>query len=387
MARLLLANALLLDPERAAPLPGGLLLEDGHIAARLVANEPAPAAERLDLAGRGVAPGFVDLHYHGRFAFPGEAEHDAVHDALREAAGMVRHGVTAYLATTVAWPREPLRARVDALASALEESPVEGARAIGLHLEGPWINAAAAGAQPAQGIRDVQLDEVEALLEAGRGLVRVVTLAPEVPGVAGLLERLTRGGVCAALGHSLASLEQVDDAVRRGARHVTHLWNAMGPLHHRTPGLVGAALADARLSADLICDGAHVHPAVVRATARALGQRLVLITDRVDPPELAQGASLGSGVLRDDGVALRLPGGRLAGSRVTLDRALRNARAFADLPLLEAVAACTLRPARVLGVEAERGTLRPGARADLTLLDAEGRVLETWIGGRRVWAA
>ena len=151
----------------------------------------------------------------------------------------------------------------------------------------------------------------------------------------------------AALGHSRADAAEVEAAIARGARHVTHLFNAMGPLHHREPGLAGAALADERLTCDLICDGAHVHPTVVRAAARALGERLLLITDRIEPAAGGGAAgSFGSGPLRDDGVALRLPDGRLAGSRVTLDLALRNAQRFAGLSLLEAVAACTLRPAR-----------------------------------------
>ena len=168
----------------------------------------------------------------------------------------------------------------------------------------------------------------------------------------------------------------------RGARHVTHLWNAMSGLHHRAPGLAGAALADDRLSCDLICDGVHVHPAAVRVAARAKRDRLVLITDRVSP-----GAGFGAGALIDDGTALRLADGRLAGSRLSLDRALHNAVSFGAMTRLEAVAAVSLRPARLLGLERERGTLRPGARADLALLDAEGRVAETWLAGRRVYAA
>jgi N-acetylglucosamine-6-phosphate deacetylase len=174
----------------------------------------------------------------------------------------------------------------------------------------------------------------------------------------------------------------VEAAVARGARHVTHLWNAMSGLHHRAPGLAGAALADDRLSCDLICDGVHVHPAAVRVAARAKRERLVLISDRVSP-----GAGFGAGALNDDGTALRLADGRLAGSRLSLDRALQNAVSFGAMTRLEAVAAVSLRPARLLGLERERGTLRPGARADLALLDAEGCVAETWLAGRRAYAA
>jgi N-acetylglucosamine-6-phosphate deacetylase len=138
------------------------------------------------------------------------------------------------------------------------------------------------------------------------------------------------------------------------------------------------------LTCDLICDGAHVHPQMVRVAARALGERLLLITDRIEPEP---GGAFGSGPLRDDGVALRLPDGRLAGSRVTLDLALRHAQRFAGISLLEAVAACTLRPALRLGIERERGTLRPGARADFAVLSADGSVHSTWIGGKPVFRA
>jgi N-acetylglucosamine-6-phosphate deacetylase len=215
----------------------------------------------------------------------------------------------------------------------------------------------------------------------------MVTLAPELERAFALIERLGQLGIVAALGHSAASAELVTQAVTQGARHVTHLFNAMGPLHHREPGLAGAALVDDRLSCDLICDGAHVAAPMLALAARAKRDRLVLITDRLDPPAALTAGPLASGRIRDDGVAYRLEDGRLAGSRLDLGLALANARALAGMTRVEAVAACSLRPARVLGIESERGTLRPGARADLVVLDPADRVVETWIAGERVYAA
>jgi N-acetylglucosamine-6-phosphate deacetylase len=213
----------------------------------------------------------------------------------------------------------------------------------------------------------------------------MVTLAPELEGCAEVQQELLGRGVRVALGHSLATREQVADAVTRGASHVTHLFNAMGPLHQRAPGLAGTALADDRLSCDLICDGLHVAPELVRVAARVKRERLLFISDAVDPAD--PGADFGAGGLTPAGPVWRLPDGRLAGSRSCLTQAIATAVAHDAMTQLEAVAACTLRPARLLGLEAALGTLRPGARADLIVLDERGALRQTWIGGRCVHRA
>jgi N-acetylglucosamine-6-phosphate deacetylase len=387
VGRLLLRDAVLLDPEAAAPEPGGLLVESGRIAARLRRGEAPPAeAKTVDLGGRWLAPGFIDLHFHGALIFPVARGPGA---ALDDAAlSLVRHGTTAFLATIVAQPAGDLGEFVTQLASIMTQRSTPGAAALGIHLEGPWINPEAAGAQPLAAIRAYEAVEAEQIFDRGMGLIRMVTMAPELSGVSELQAALARRGIAMALGHSLASASEARQAVERGARHVTHLFNAMRVMHHREPGLAGVALIDEGLSFDLICDGVHVHPSMVALALRAKREGLILITDRVDPPGLAEGGSapgFGSGALREDGLALRLPDGRLAGSRLTQDRALRNARELAGMTLLDAVAACSLRPARVLGIESERGTLRPGARADFAVLDDAARVTETWVEGNCVW--
>lgn len=389
MGRLLLRDAQWIDPEAAPDASpdtvAALLVRDGRIEARLAAGEEGPAdAERVSLGGARVTPGFLDVHLHGELVF---ASDDALHDALtRLAASCLRHGVTGFLPTSVAWGAERLNRFVTRMVERMTQiDDTSLATPLGIHLEGPWIRIEAAGAQPPRGIRPYDPREGAELLDRAEGGVRMVTLAPEAEGAGALLRDLSRRGVVAAAGHSLASATCLEAAVADGVTHVTHLFNAMGALHHREPGLAGRALVDDRLTCDLICDGAHVAPEMVALAARAKGDRLLWISDRIEPPP--EGADFGAGAVRDDGCALRLPDGTLAGSTLTLDRALRNAGAFAGLTLAEAVAGCTLRPARLLGIEAERGTLRPGARADLAVLDEAGRVTQTWLAGRRVYSS
>jgi len=383
--RTLFHGGRLLDPERSEQLDGwSLLVEGGRLVAQLPPAEPLPEAEQVDLEGRMLAPGFLDVHFHGSSIFDAI---DAPAALMRQdAASILRHGATAFLATTVAMTRGELSKRVEVLARAadeLSESP-DTASVLGIHLEGPWISAEAPGAQPQDGIRGYDASEGRAVLDAGGGRVRMVTLAPEIPGSAALLEELVRRDVVPAMGHTRAAAETARDGFDRGVRHVTHLFNAMGAFHHRAPGAIGAALADDRVSCDLICDGIHVHPAAMRTAARAKGEQLLLISDRIDPPE--RGGVLGGGLLAADGPVWRLPDGTLAGSRLTMAEAVHNAQHLAGMTRLEALAAATLRPARLLGVEREHGTLRAGARADLVVLQDDGEVAETWLGGRRVYA-
>lgn len=374
-----------LDPERGELQGWSLLVAGERIEALLVPGQPAPPdAQPVELAGRALAPGFIDIHFHGATVFDALSEPGA--SLRQDSASIMRHGGTAFLATTIALDRRELAQRVEGLAKAVSELPSDaGASVLGIHLEGPWISADAPGAQPRQAIRGYDAAEGREVLDRGAGLVRMVTLAPEVPGAAALVDELVRRDVLPALGHTKADAETASRGFERGVRHATHLYNAMGSFHHREPGAIGAVLGDDRVSCDLICDGIHVHPAAVRAAARAKGERLLLITDRIDPHEPGTGA-LGGAALSADGPVWRLPDGTLAGSRLAMAEAVRNATAFGALTRLAAVAAATLAPARLLGVESERGTLRPGARADLVVLERDGAPAETWLAGRRAWS-
>lgn len=383
-ARWAIDGATLLDPEGLASGVMTVVVDGDRIEALLEPREAASLdLERRDAKGMRLAPGFIDLHFHGELLF---ARPESFGDALERASqAQAAAGTTSFLATTVAWSPDRLLGYVTRLVEAMTRSRQSGAQPLGLHLEGPWINPAAAGAQPRKAIRPYTAKDQEILFACG-DVLKMVTLAPEIEGAGALVDALTQSGVVPALGHSHATSEESELAFGRGVRHVTHLFNAMGPLAAREPGVPGAVLgARERVSCDLICDGVHVAPEMIRMSARALGDRLSLITDRID---LSPGAEdFGSGGLVDDGVAWRLAkDGRLAGSRLTLDRAMRNAQEFGAMNETEAIASVTLRPARLLGLEHEIGVLRPGARADLVLLDEAGEVVETFVAGRSVYA-
>lgn len=375
MGRILFCNANLLDPEDDGPVPlGWLLVEGGRIAAWEEGLPPKQLESlAIDAEGLWLAPGFLDLHIHGDLA---AAQGDAVPRALQAtASALAARGTTAFLATTVSMAAEPLADFV----SQVRTTAVSGATCLGIHLEGPWIHPQRAGAHEVAAVRPYDPREARELVARAEGALAMVTLAPEVPGGLDAVEELRRAGLVVALGHSEASPPCVEDAIRRGLTHVTHLFNAMSPVHHRELGVAGMALSDDRLTADLICDGVHVNPRMVRLAALAKRERLCLISDQV-------GSQLGGASLERDGCVWRTAEGGLAGSAVTLSQSVACLRRYTGASLRESIAAATVRPARVLGIEGEHGTLRKGARADLVLLDREARVRGTWVAGKRIGA-
>ncbi|HET6662813.1 MAG TPA: N-acetylglucosamine-6-phosphate deacetylase [Acidimicrobiales bacterium] len=329
-----------------------------------------------------VVPGFVDLQCNGAAGVDITAEPERLWDV---AAALPRWGVTAWLPTVVTAPAE-VRAR--ALA-ALQSGPRRGpsgerpvAVPLGLHLEGPFLAPERRGAHPAEHLRPP-----DPALVADEGWTRqagvaLVTLAPELPGALDVVDDLVAAGVVVSAGHSSASADEATMAIDAGVTAVTHLFNAMGPLHHRDPGLAGVALTDERVRVGAIADGLHLHPAAVALAARALGERLCLVTDAVAALGMPAGrVPLGmlEAFATADGV--RLADGTLAGSDLSLDRAVRNLMAFARVSLATAVSAVTASPAAVLGLD-DRGVIGPGAVGDLVLLDPGGGVVATVIGGR-----
>ncbi|HEY8547779.1 MAG TPA: N-acetylglucosamine-6-phosphate deacetylase [Acidimicrobiales bacterium] len=345
--------------------------------------------DELDATGCVVAPGFVDLQVNGAGGIDLTAEPERLWEV---AALLPRWGVTSWLPTIVTSP-EPVRERALAtlrqgppdppdpsdLSGAAPAAPV--ATPLGLHLEGPFLNPERKGAHVAAHLRSPDPALIAGWSrDAG---VALVTLAPELPGALDLVRALVDRGVVVSLGHSSASTEEATAGVDAGARWATHLFNAMPPLHHRDPGLAGVALTDERLRVGLIADGLHVHPRMVRLAARALGARLTLVTDAVAalgvPPGPIRLGDL-EALAAEDGV--RLPDGTLAGSNLAMATAVANLQAFAGVDLGAAVHAAATAPAAVLGRAGERGVVAPGAVGDLVVLDGDGRVVATVIGGR-----
>jgi N-acetylglucosamine-6-phosphate deacetylase len=362
---------------------GVVTLREGRIAeVREGGTAPSDAGTIIQAEGLTVAPGLIDIHVHGAVGYD---TMDATPEAIQAMARFfASHGVTSFLATTMTADRQATLAAIRNVASCL--GPVAGgAEVLGLHLEGPYVNDAQAGAQRVAAIRPAEREEYEALFEAGP--VRLITLAPEVQGNRELIPFAMARGAAVAIGHSQASYEEVLEAVALGLSQATHTFNGMPPLHHRQPGPVGAVLSCDALRAQVIVDLVHIHPAVVKLIVRAKGvERTILVTDAMRAAGLSDGTyDLGGQAVMVKGGEARLASGRLAGSTLTLDRAVRNAMAAAGLTLPQALQMATLTPAQSLGLAKRKGSLEAGKDADIILLDEELEVVLTMVGGAVVY--
>jgi N-acetylglucosamine-6-phosphate deacetylase len=361
-----------------------LLIEDGLIQAIGASTDlPCPpGAERLDAAGRLVAPGFIDLQLNGAFGLDFTAAPETIWEVGRR---LPQYGVTAFLPTIVTSPL----AAVAAAQAVIQAGPPPGylgAMPLGLHLEGPFLNPAKRGAHDASLMRVPSLPAV-ADWSPAQG-VRQVTLAPELPGALEVIQALSQRGVLVSAGHSLADYDQARAGLAAGVRYGTHLFNAMPALDHRAPGLAAALLTDARAITGLIPDGIHLHPAIVDLIWRCKGpDQVSLVTDAMaalgNPPGRYW---LGGAEVLVDETSARLADGRLAGSILSLDQALRNLIAFTGCAVAEAVDTVTAVPAHALQL-ADQGALRVGAQADIVLLTPDLRVSATLAGGRLAWPA
>lgn len=362
---------------------GTVLCEDGKI--KFVGEsrdaDPEPNSTIIDAAGKLVLPGFIDTHVHGSGG--DDVMLDGADGIRRTGRRQLKYGTTAWLPSTVcARHEELLRAIENTLDAERDTEPC--AEILGLHIEGPYINIEYKGAQPVEGIRDPNFDECNQLLEAAPGKIKIMTIAPELPGGLEMIRWLTEKGVIASLGHSAADYDTALAAIEAGATHATHLYNAMSGLHHRKPGLAAACLNEPAIRAELICDGVHVHPQMARLAGRAKGREgLVLITDACTAQGEPDGIySLGAHQVQVRGALCTLMDGvTIASSVLTMNYAVMNAVKFGALNLVDAAYSAALMPAKLCGAENRKGSLEVGKDADIAVLNADYSVNATITAG------
>jgi N-acetylglucosamine-6-phosphate deacetylase len=360
-----------------------VLVEDGliHAVGPVGEIDPPTGTQTIDAGDLILAPGLLDIQINGGFGRDFTYESDSIWEV---GARLPAYGVTAFVPTVVTSSMAERESMLRALAGGPPPG-YRGAIPLGAHFEGPFINLARSGAHDPAFLRSPLNADPDVGSWSAAGGVRMVTLAPELEGALDLIRALVARGVVVSAGHSEATHDQAVAAFDAGVTYVTHLFNAMPPLGHRDPGLAGAALADPRVTVGLIADGVHSHPAVVRMAAAAANERLSLVTDAT----AAMGMALGSYVLggRDvvlDVTSVRLASdGRLAGSALTSDEALRRFRSMTGWTAADALATMTSVPARLLGLS-DRGALRVGGRADLGLFTPDLEVVATLVGGAPV---
>jgi len=357
---LLLAGGRIVTPDGVLS-PGWIRLAGPLIDA--VGSGDAAGQPALDLRGQWVLPGFVDVHVHGG---GGASFTEGTSDDARKAAEFHRaRGSTTMLASLVTAPLAELETRAAMLAELADDGIIAG-----LHLEGPFLSPARRGAQDPRHMLAPDVAVFERLHAAARGHLRVITLAPELPGAAKVIEAATQAGVTVAMGHTDATADVTLAAVDVGATHATHLFNGMRPWHHREPGAAGALLDRDEVTCEVIADGVHLHDIAIRLAARVTGPgRLVLVSDAMAAAGMPDGSyRLGSMRVTVSGGVARLGSATIAGSTATLAGVVRHAVA-AGLPVPDAAAAASTTPARVLGIGRRTGALRPGLGADLVVCD------------------
>jgi N-acetylglucosamine-6-phosphate deacetylase len=363
----------------------GILIRDGVIEAigsREDMTLPSGAAE-ISAAGQTAIPGFIDVHIHGA---GGHDVMEGTGEAMSTVARMLaRHGTTSFVATTVTASPDDTCRSVEGIARYITqqfETLQPKAEVLGVHYEGPFINKARRGVHPAEWVQLPSAELLQRFLQAAAGKARILTIAPELLGAAPCIHAAREAGVVVAMGHTDATYEQARAGIAQGARHAVHVYNAMRPFSHRDSGVIGAVLTSPEVTAELIADGIHVEEAAMRLLLQAKGTGcVILISDGLSATGMPDGKyMLGNFEVTVAGGVCRNAEGKLAGSTLTLDRALRNVVGL-GVSLPDTVRMLTANPAKLLGIEFKKGALRVGADADIVTLDENLQVTNVWTRG------
>lgn len=378
---------------------GHVVIKDGYIQS-VGGGEPPEVLKSngFDARGGWISPGLVDIHTHGNGGFWGFFGADEI---LNMARALLKSGVTSFAPATVSLPHNMVLTAVEAIMTAMsrqaagvdfekiqQRPTTEGARILGINLEGPFINPKHAGAHNPLAIREPKEKEVSEIMEKAGAALKLVTVAPEIAGGMELISRLAAAGVLPAIGHSGATAEQTHEAISRGATHFTHLFNAVRAFHQREPGCAFAALSDPRITAELILDNKHVHiDAAKIAFAVKTAEKLVLISDSIHAAGMPEGdyTVWGFQVRVKDGV-VSLPDGAIAGSVLTLNVAVKNAVELLGADPRDAFRMASVNGLRVLKLDEKIGTLEPGKIADAAVFDNDFNCLAAFIAGQMVYA-
>lgn len=368
--------------------PGTVYLANGRIVAVAEgkADDPQNGATYIDLAGMLLNPGFIDLHIHGMMGL--DTNQATAEDFQRISLEAAKRGMTSLTPTTVACSPGELSTVLTNLRAA-KQAGLPGARLLGLHLESNFISPQFKGAQPADSLftpNDERGWHVRQLLDEHADDVSIITVAPEIPGVLDFIPWLRERNIIASIGHSAATYEQALEAIDAGATHATHLFNAMAPLHHRNPGIIGACLERDEVFVEMVCDGVHVHPAIIAMVIAAkCADRFVPVSDALQGAGMVSGEFLlgGQHVSVHDGVAW-LDNGTIAGSITTMDRIVGYLVEHVGWDLSEALYMVSTTPANALGLN-DIGRIAPDARADLVVLDQALQVVMTFVDGKLVY--
>ena len=367
-----------------------LFVQDGAITkvSSRAQSETPQGASLLDFGDAILAPGFVDIHMHGGTGV--DVMQASPADLARLGKWLTNNGVTGYFPTTVAAPIDQTCAALERIADVIEATrdstatngKTPRARPLGIHLEGPFLSHKRRGVHPPEYLAQPTLEVFECFWQAARGHVGMMTIAPELPGALDVIAEAARRNVCVSIGHSDADLASAQAGVKAGAHHATHTFNAMRPLDHRDPGIVGEVLTDNQLSADIIADGIHVSSAVVQLFLHAKGfDRSVLITDATAAAGMPDGRyQLGPMEVEVKAGRCTIDG-KLAGSVLTMDRAVRNVAILGGWSLRNAVRAATLNPAHAVGLSPQQGVLSIGSEANIVVLSPTGEVRKTIVRG------